>query len=79
MSKTCIIPNCENVAKARGLCFNCYMSARDRVSRGKTTWEFLVEDGLALGTNKRGVKTNAAFGMAFDKAAENRKTRNVTS
>lgn len=44
----CIIPGCGRPYHSRGLCDTCRTSARRAVNRGETTWEELVELGLAL-------------------------------
>jgi hypothetical protein len=41
----CLRPDCGKPAKHRGLCVNCYQSARLLVSKNKTTWDVLVAAG----------------------------------
>ena len=44
----CLVPNCENDAKTRGLCPTHYMYAHRLVTRGKTTWTVLEQEGKCL-------------------------------
>lgn len=44
----CLVENCGNEAKGRGLCGRCYSTAAGLVTKGKFTWEELVDMGLAL-------------------------------
>ena len=60
----CLIKNCNNDAKVRGLCVRCYQTARRLVKQGKTTWGDLAARGLVL----NGMPTKAeasAFTAAF--------------
>jgi len=48
----CVVKNCKEVSKSRGLCRACYLSAHNVVNLGKTSWEQLEERGLALNNRK---------------------------
>ena len=41
----CLVPECEQDAKSRGLCTPCYMFARRCVLKGEVTWEQLEAGG----------------------------------
>ena len=43
----CMIPDCERKVLRRGLCAGCYSSASRRVRKGETSWDELIEWGLA--------------------------------
>lgn len=45
---TCLVPGCNQPAKTRGLCPTHYMYAHRLVSRGKTTWAVLEQEGKCL-------------------------------
>lgn len=59
----CLVPQCTNLARSRGLCPSCSASARKLIKQGKTTWEELVKKGKALEI-KAGVR-GASFRDAF--------------
>lgn len=44
-STTCITPGCGNKDRSRGLCVNCYNTARNLVKVGRVTWEALEKKG----------------------------------
>lgn len=46
--KICVYPGCSRKAARRGLCSNCYQSARYVVGLGEATWEQLEADGKTL-------------------------------
>ncbi len=48
---SCLVPGCDNPAKTRGLCATHYMYAHRLVSRGKTTWSVLEQEGKCLGSH----------------------------
>jgi len=50
-SVKCLVPVCDNDAKTRGLCSTHYMYAHRLVTRGKTTWKELEEQGKCLGSH----------------------------
>jgi len=66
-SHRCITPLCVNslavpLETYHGLCLKCYSQAKKMIESGKTTWEQLVEMGLA--------KTEQTpFEKAFEDAA----------
>jgi hypothetical protein len=64
-TKTCIIKNCSNKAKIRGLCQRCYSVAVDLVKTKQTTWETLVSIGLAQESDR---KKPQPFTVAFKEA-----------
>lgn len=43
---------CENPASVRGLCSRCYRAAVRVVRSLSATWEQLIAEGLALGTQQ---------------------------
>ena len=49
----CLTKNCARSATAhsRGLCLVCYSRAKKAVADGKTTWDELVDLGLARGSD----------------------------
>jgi hypothetical protein len=57
----CLI--CDNPAKTRGLCQQCYNTAASCVKTGKSTWEALEASNLAL-PSKKNVK-ESKFMAAF--------------
>ena len=61
----CVIKSGHGEATTRGLCANCYQSARVLVNNKKTSWEVLESHGLAK-PSRRGGKND--FGEAFAKA-----------
>lgn len=44
----CIIKNCSGDATSRGLCWKDYFVALALVRKGKTTWDFLIKNNMAL-------------------------------
>lgn len=48
INKKCIVDGCERKHNGRGLCVNHFNVSNVRVANGKTTWEKLEEQGLAL-------------------------------
>lgn len=58
----CLITSCLNTsapALKRGLCMTCYSRAKRMVEAGTTTWDKLVEIGLALPTDIQDGSTDA--------------------
>jgi hypothetical protein len=51
MKKPCLTPNCKGKYRGRGLCGSCYATAARLVSLGRTTWDKLIAEGKATGTN----------------------------
>lgn len=49
----CLVPNCEDMPVARGLCRRCYQNAHAAVMNKKTTWDELIAAGLLLPKGKR--------------------------
>lgn len=47
MTEKCIINGCSRPAGRRGLCLICYSVAKRKVENNETTWDALVEVGLA--------------------------------
>jgi len=43
----CVIPNCNENARWKGLCGKCYHQANALIKENKTTWEELASLGLA--------------------------------
>lgn len=48
---TCVRPGCDRTHYARGLCYNCYMTALRLVKTGKTTWVELQDNGKCRPAN----------------------------
>lgn len=46
--EVCRVPGCEKPAATRGICTKCYSAIKRNISRGNTTWEEVIEAGLAL-------------------------------
>lgn len=63
----CLILGCQGKARCRGLCNNCYVSARNKVRAGGTTWDELVEMELAAKV-KYGGNGKSLFQIALEKA-----------
>lgn len=59
--KKCVIEGCGGASRLRGLCRKCYSSARAKVKSGATTWDALIELGLALPATKRATAFTAAL------------------
>ena len=67
----CITAGCRNLAKHRGLCPNCYTTAREIVKKNRATWDELVEMGLVQPARPR-----SCFVVAFEiKMAEKNKSK----
>ena len=67
-SDECLTPGCARPAAAslkRGLCLLCYSRAKKLVEDGTTTWDEIVELGLALPNDGEGADP---FTKAFDGA-----------
>jgi hypothetical protein len=45
--ETCLVPGCQMPANTHGMCVKCYQTAKRNVLRNNTTWEEIVEEGLA--------------------------------
>lgn len=63
----CLVPNCPDPAKVRGLCERCYANANRMVRAGQTTWEELTELGLAM-SSRRTIDENLTFRRALQDA-----------
>lgn len=46
-NKKCVVKDCENSGRVRGLCSGCYTSASYLMKIKKLTWKDLEEKGLA--------------------------------
>lgn len=57
----CLIEECENEVEHRGLCSHHYPYAAKLISKGRTTWEELVEAGMALAPVKLVGKYSGSF------------------
>lgn len=71
---TCLIQGCEREAHTRGCCRSCYLTLRNRVAAGETTWKELEDCGLVLRPNEsRAESSRNPAAIAFDaiKAATN--------
>lgn len=47
----CLVPECEQETKTRGLCPTHYMYAHRLITRGKTTWPTLEQEGKCLSSH----------------------------
>jgi hypothetical protein len=63
----CIISGCNNKPVSRGLCPNCYSSARLAIKAGHTTWSALERVGLSLPPAKKRGSGNSLFSQAFER------------
>ena len=66
--RKCLVPDCDGVANARGLCVGCYAHARSMIEQSKTTWSELERHGLAVPAKPRGRR--ARLEKALDEARE---------
>tara|TARA_B100001939_G_scaffold310861_1_gene293069 strand:+ start:908 stop:1213 length:306 start_codon:yes stop_codon:yes gene_type:complete len=57
----CLVPDCKNEAKTRGLCSTHYMYAHRLVTRGQTTWRELEAAGKCLGSHSNPSPTKDWF------------------
>ncbi len=62
----CLIDECNNVAKTRGLCLICYQAASAIIKRGNTTWKKLESVELANEAQHKS-SGHGAFAKAFRK------------
>jgi hypothetical protein len=44
----CMTTDCDREVYSRGICRQCYVSARDLISGGKSTWDDMEKLGLVL-------------------------------
>lgn len=51
MKRTCLLPDCNEPQKTRGLCHNHYRQAHKLVAENRTTWARLEAGGFALPKN----------------------------
>ena len=49
----CLAPGCRKPAQTRGLCVSCYSTATHAVRDGRTTWAYLIAEGVALPPTER--------------------------
>jgi len=66
---TCIVPDCSEPVKTRGLCARCYAAAAAKVKAGDITWEKLIELQLAR-PSQRETGAKDAFNEALAKALQ---------
>ena len=52
-SEQCLVPGCVKPKSVRGMCNYCYQTAKRNIQRNNTTWEELMEAGLALESHTR--------------------------
>ena len=64
----CLVPGCDNESKTRGLCSTHYMYAHRLVTRGKTTWKELEEQGKCLASHSSPSPTKDWFLNGSDEA-----------
>lgn len=61
----CILKSCDKESTTRGLCKECYMSARYYILSNKTTWEQLEKRGLAKSSGRK--VSMSKFTLEFNK------------
>lgn len=64
-NKACVVPHCSRESKIRGLCPSCYQLARTLVFKGKITWAFLEEKGMAIPLDNNKTRRESLFMKAF--------------
>ena len=75
----CLVPGCTRPAARRGLCEPCYQSAARFVRFGGTTWDELVQLGLAEpGLTRQPAIFRQAFEQLREKAAQKFRKRRPT-
>lgn len=47
----CLVPGCQSVVAARGMCLQCYSTAKRNIQRGNATWDEFIAAGLAREPN----------------------------
>lgn len=62
VTNTCLVPDCDNDARCRGVCDGCYQSAWKMVRMGEITFEELEAQGLIKPAYQRKNKLAAAIG-----------------
>ncbi len=70
---SCVIPDCHRVRATRGLCWNCYQSARTIIKTGSESWKSLEEKGVCLPKKKRAL--HSPFGKALEEANSKKETK----
>ncbi len=68
--KPCLIQDCHRKTMSRGLCQGCYQRAQKLVSKGKTTWEELINMGLANEAFRVCHRGPSKFMEAYEKVGE---------
>lgn len=61
----CLVAGCNNKSKVRGLCENCFATARVAIATGQKTDAELVSCGLMLPMQKRGPKKKNPMSAAL--------------
>lgn len=49
----CMVPDCSEKARWKGICGQCYYQAKSLIEANKTTWEELSEMGLCVEPKKK--------------------------
>lgn len=52
-TELCRVAQCDREPHIRGLCAKCYGNARNAVKKGETSWNELIELGLATTSSRR--------------------------
>lgn len=50
-AEICLVPGCQGVVAARGMCLQCYNTAKRNIQRSKATWEEFIAAGLTREAN----------------------------
>lgn len=77
---TCIIKDCGRTPKTRGLCHACYSAATKAIKTGQVpSWDFLIENGLALAAMQSSAPSPFAQRLAeIKKEKGNQKASEIT-
>jgi len=63
----CLTAGCDKKVVCRGLCANCYASARNAVKSGKVSWKGLEEIGLAKASSRASEIGSSLFSQALER------------
>jgi len=71
----CLMENCRNVAKFRGLCPTHYTKARKEIRSGAVTEEQLMDSGLMLPEHKPGRPRQPTFEQMVSKKKAKKRSK----
>lgn len=57
----CIVIECQNEQKTRGLCQKCYAVARSMINRNKTTEFELIHKGMMSKRKRKGTRVRKSY------------------